>query len=27
MTRTSCILMKLWWCMLCTRPTCWVGFA
>jgi len=24
MARTSYILMKWWWCPLCTRPTRWV---
>jgi hypothetical protein len=26
MTGTSYFLMRWWWCMFCTRPTCLVGF-
>jgi len=26
MARTSYILMKWWWCLLCTRPTGLLGF-
>jgi len=26
MTRTNYISMRWWWCLLCTRPTCWLGF-
>jgi len=22
MVRTSCISIRWWWCLLCTRPTC-----
>jgi len=26
MARTSFISMRWWWCLLCTGPTCIVGF-
>jgi len=26
MARTIYILMKWWWCLLCTMPSCWVRF-
>jgi len=24
--RTSCISMRWWWCLPCTRPIHWVGY-
>jgi len=25
-SKNELLLMKWWWYLLCTRPTCWVGF-
>jgi len=26
LARTNYISVRWWWCLFCTRPTCWLGF-